>query len=616
MSRNRSKRTHRKKTMRGLTEARSSFLLISINTFVWFSIIIFFALTWLYITLPDVSEKLSPSRHPSITLTASDGTVLAKIGNVYGKPIKYKNIPPTLIHAVLATEDRRFYSHIGIDIFGTLRALWANIKAGRITQGGSTITQQLAKNLFLKPERSYKRKIQELMLAFWIEYHFSKNQIITLYLNRVYFGAGTYGIDAAARKYFGKPVRKIDLWQSAMLAGLLKAPSRYNPFANINLATIRANLVLRNMVSIGYVTQTQADGVNRKNSNIRKRTKTRIAPYFVDWVLNQIQDYVGRPDSDLIILTTLRPHLQEKAENVLKTSLTNTKTKYRKPQVSLVSMDPNGAVLGMVGGRNYKKSQFNRATQAHRQPGSAFKPIIYLSALEAGMTPSTTIVDSPINEAGWKPRNFDNSYRGKVTLLEALTKSINTVAIRVAKKVGLNQVVKKANNLGIRINTKSDSSIALGTAEVTPLALTAAYATFANGGFGVWPYGIVEIRDFSDNLLYRRHGSGLGKAMDKTHATSITKMLQNVIVRGTGKNAAIDRPAAGKTGTSQNFRDAWFIGYTPNMVTSVWLGNDDNLPMNNITGGGMPAKIWREFMLTAHKGIPKKTFSILPLIGS
>ena len=580
-------------------------------TAVWSITLGTFFLFWLYLDLPKIPKNIASVRQPNISIISVHGNELANIGSLYNPVIKLKKLPKSLKNAVLATEDRRFYHHFGIDFIGVARALHTNLSAGRIVQGGSTITQQLAKNLFLEPKRSYKRKIQELMLALWIEHTFSKDQILSLYLNRVYLGAGTYGVEAASQKYFDKSASALNTWQSALLAGLLKAPSRYNPLASKKLAEKRARQVLTNMVAAGYLTEFQSKKALKKRTIKYTEATNNVAPYFIDWVLNQVQYFIGKPNRDLLVITTLDDKLQLLAEHHLKNGLTGPKVSKNSPQAAFIAMDKTGAIRSMIGGRDYSYSQFNRSTQAYRQPGSAFKPIVFLSGLEAGMTPLTVINDKPVNEFGWKPENFDKKYRGPTTLIDALAHSINTVAVRVCKKVGLDKVIQKASVLGIQIPPPGNSSVALGTAEVSPLALTTAYAAFANDGKGVWPHGILEIKDSDGVTLYRRYGTGVGQIMSSDHALTITKMLESVIIKGTGKKANIGRPVAGKTGTSQNFRDAWFVGYTPNLIASIWLGNDDNSPMKSITGGGLAAMIWGKIMNAAHQDIKISRFEIL-----
>jgi len=573
-------------------------------TFFTWAVIIFTLLAgWYYLDLPDVDEALEATRRPTVTLVSADGQVLAARGDLYGIPVNLRDLPAALPDAVMATEDRRFRDHIGIDPIGVLRATVANVRAGRIVQGGSTITQQVAKNLFLTPERSLKRKFQELMLAFWLEHRFSKDQILTIYLNRVYLGAGTYGVDAAARRYFAKPAARLSTYEAAMLAGLLKAPSRYNPAANAEAAHKRTRQVLANMVAAGYLTQSQA----RAAENNRKRRiaagSRRIGRHFADWVLDQVPSFVSPGDRDVTVITTLDADLQRSAERRLARLIAGQGAKRGADQAALLVLGADGAVIAMVGGRDYAKSQFNRVTQAKRQPGSAFKPFVFTAGLEAGLTPKTVMEDAPVEIGGWKPKNYDGGYAGPLTLTQALANSVNTIAVKVARKAGAEKIVETARRFGITSDLEADLSLALGTGEVTLMELTTAYVPFANGGFAVWPYGIREIRDGSGGTLYKREGSGLGRAAHPGRIAAMNAMLARVITEGTGKRAKLARPAAGKTGTSQDFRDAWFIGYTSDRVAGVWFGNDAAKPTKGLTGGGLPALLWRDVMTESHRGL-------------
>ncbi len=571
---------------------------------VWGVIGSLFVAGWFYTDLPDFEDSLAPSRKPTVWILAQDGTEIAAVGDLYGIPVRLEDVPPSLPQAVLATEDRRFYSHFGVDVIGLSRAMVANVRAGRIVQGGSTITQQVAKNLFLTPDRTIKRKIQEVMVALWLENKFSKDQILELYLNRVYLGAGTYGVDAAARKYFAKSASELTVWQSAMIAGLLKAPSRFNPHADRERAAGRTRVVLSNMVAAGYLTQAEAEQARDLKSRGGTVRPGRTAPYYVDWVLDQVRDFAGSPDRDLIVQTTLDRAVQRTAERRLDDLIATYREPRRVEQGAVLVMSPDGAVRAMVGGRNYARSQFNRAVQARRQPGSAFKPVIYLAGLRAGMSPGDMVDDAPISIGDWQPKNFDNKYRGPVTMSDGLAGSINTVAVRIALEAGMDRVTDAARALGIDPGDAPDASVALGTGEASLLDVVSAYAPFANGGDGVIPYGIAEIRDGGGNVLYARSGAGPGRTVSPANVGRMNAMLRRVIETGTGKNAAIGRPAAGKTGTSQNYRDAWFIGYTKDYLAGVWLGNDDGTPMKRVTGGSLPAAVWKDVMIAAHRSQP------------
>jgi len=571
----------------------------------WAAIIGGGALVYFALTLPDTSQLTVAERRPSVTILAEDGSTIASFGDLFGRPLSLKEMSPFLPKAVIATEDRRFYHHFGIDPVGLVRAALTDLRARQIVQGGSTITQQLAKILFLSPERSLARKIRETLLALWLEHRFAKNQILEIYLNRVYLGAGTYGVDAAAHRYFGKSAAKLNLFESAVVAGLLKAPTRFSPARDRDKATARADQVLAAMVEAGSITTADAAGAEKEGAALAVvgRPGSR---YFADWVADQIGDFSGTANRDLTVRTTLDPRLQEIAETVIGDTLTHYGAKDSVSQGALVALSPDGAVRAMVGGRDYGQSQFNRATQAQRQPGSAFKPFVYLAGLEAGLRPTDRFVDAPIRVGNWQPHNYLNRYQGEMSLSEGLAQSINTIAVQVAERAGIPRVIAAANRLGITSELARDASIALGTNEVNLLELVSAYAPFANGGMGVLAYGISEIRDSDGNILYRRTGSGPGPVVTPELAGMMSDMLTGVIAHGTGKAAALPRPAAGKTGTTQDYRDAWFIGYTADLVAGVWLGNDDDTAMNKVTGGSLPAAAWRNFMLAATKDMPVK----------
>jgi penicillin-binding protein 1A len=571
----------------------------------WTVIVGSVVLGYFALTLPDTGDLTRAERRPSVTILASDGSLLTSYGDLFGQPLTLKEMSPYLPKAVVATEDRRFYSHFGVDPIGLVRAVFANVAAGHIVQGGSTITQQLAKNLFLTPERSLSRKIQETLLALWLEHRFSKNQILEIYLNRVYLGAGTYGVDAAAHRYFNKSARQTNLYESAAIAGLLKAPTRFNPIRDSDKAAARTAQVLAKMVDAGFVTSSQAMAALSGGTSLTAVPVTRPgARYFGDWVAEQLGDFADAGNRDLTVVTTLDPRMQAQAEAAIAEAIIREGGKMAVSQGALVAMSPDGAVRAMVGGRDYNGSQFNRATQAQRQPGSAFKPFVYLAGLEAGLQPSDQFVDEPMRIGNWQPRDYTGHYQGEMTLAEGLVQSVNTIAVQVAQRAGLRNVVAVARRLGISSPLAPEASLALGTNEVNLLELVSAYAPFANGGLGVWPHGIIEIRDGAGKIVFRRTGSGIGQIVSAELTGTMNQMLSAVIGHGTGKSAALPRPAAGKTGTTQDYRDAWFIGYTADLVAGVWLGNDDNAPMNRVTGGSLPALTWRRFMLTATQAMP------------
>ena len=552
---------------------------------------------WFARDLPNPREIARVTRTPAISLLDSRGREFANFGGVVGDQVSVDQLPPWLIAAVIATEDRRFYRHFGIDLRGIFRAAFRNLREGGVREGGSTLTQQLAKNLFLTHQRSYKRKIQEVLLALWLEQNLSKDEILTLYLNRVYFGAGAYGVDAAARRYFAKPATGVTLGEAAMLAGLLTAPSRYAPTVNPQGARARAGVVLSDMVEAGFLEDEQADAAKAKTVSIVTRPTRRRGRYFADWVRDQLPDYVGTGgNTDLVVGTTLDVDLQAAAESAISETMAAAKRDLNAGQAALIAMTGDGAVRAMVGGADYRASTYNRAVTALRQPGSAFKLFVYLAALENGISPSSRVVDAPLEINGWKPRNYSGRFRGDMSFREAFATSVNTVAVRVSERLGRGRVIDTARRLGITSKMASHPSIALGAAEVTLIELTAAYAAVANGGFGVWPHAIVEVGGNGDHGLYRRQGTGPGRVLSATTSRQMTALLQAVVTSGTGRAAQMDGFAAGKTGTSQDYRDAWFVGFSGDLVVGVWVGNDDATPMRGVTGGTLPARIWRQFM--------------------
>jgi penicillin-binding protein 1A len=578
---------------------------LAVLIFLWAAILSSAVLGYFALNLPDTDELTRAVRRPGVTILAADGSLLTTYGDLFGQPLTLKEMSPYLPKAVLAAEDHRFYSHFGVDPIGLVRALFANISAGHVVQGGSTITQQLAKNLFLTPERNIGRKIQETLLALWLEHRFTKDQILEIYLNRVYFGAGTYGVDAAARRYFKKSARHTNLYESAAIAGLLKAPTRFNPTRDRGKAAARTAQVLAKMVDAGFITASQESAALSGGASLAAVTATRAGVrYFADWVSEQLAEFVDTGSRDLTVVTTLDPRMQAEAEAAIADVLARSGSKMAVTQGALVAMSPNGAVRAMVGGRDYSESQFNRATQAQRQPGSAFKPFVYLAGLEAGLQPSDQFVDEPVRVGNWQPRDYTGHYQGEMSLAEGLAQSVNTISVQVAQRAGLSNVVAVAHRLGILSPLTPEISLALGTGEVNLLELVSAYAPFANSGSGSWPYGITEIRDAAGKVVFRRSGPGLGQVVSAELAGTMNEMLSAVIDHGTGRSAALSRAAAGKTGTTQDYRDAWFVGYTADLVAGVWLGNDDDTPMNKVTGGSLPAQTWRRFMLAAVQNMP------------
>ncbi|HEU5046930.1 MAG TPA: PBP1A family penicillin-binding protein [Rickettsiales bacterium] len=564
-------------------------------------------LSFLYLNLPDISTLSQFKKKPSIIVKAEDGAVLGAYGDVYGDYVPYDQLPQNLINAVMATEDRNFFHHFGIDPLGMLRATYVNMKARRVVQGGSTITQQVAKNVFLTPERTFKRKLEEMMLAIELERRYSKQEIMTIYLNRVYMGAANYGVDSASRRYFGHSVRETNLSEDAILVGLLKAPTRYAPTNNPDLSEKRATQVLLNMQDAGYLTDEQVkqaeDNFGDEDSSYRDHHRFGSF-YFSDYVVGLLPEFIGEQQDDIVVTTTLNPQWQDNAEDAINTIMDASGKKKNASQAALVSMAPDGAIKAMVGGRNYRASQFNRVTQALRQPGSSFKLFVYLAGLEAGYTPQSEMVDQPVSIGKWHPRDYTGKYQGNMTLEHAFAESINSIAVQLSEAVGREKVVAMAHRLGISSEIEADPSIALGTTEVTLLDMTRAYAHLASNGVSVLPYAIKRIQTTDGRLLYDRNAVAGGEVLSQPVVRMMNDMLVAVTTTGTGRGARFGRMIAGKTGTTSDYKDAWFIGFTPNLVTGVWVGNDDSKPMKKVSGGSLPASIWREFMSASLKKEP------------
>ncbi len=572
---------------------------------VWGLVALAALIGWHMMKLPPINSLVVPKRPPTITILGADGKTIAVRGDMGGAAVPLKALPPYLPKAFVAIEDRRFYHHFGLDPIGLTRAVVTNVLHRGVREGGSTLTQQLAKNLFLTQERTISRKIDEVILALGLEAKYSKDQILELYLNRVYFGSGAYGVEAAAQRYFGKSARTVTLGEAAMLAGLVKAPSRLAPTRNPKLARERADLVLAAMENGGFVSGAMAKTARAHPVAIAKETGPGSTGYVADWVMDSLNDYVGRFDADVTVQTTIDPVLQSVAEKALAEELAQKGDRYGVSQGALVAIDPDGAVRALVGGRAYADSQFNRATSAHRQPGSAFKPFVYLTALERGLTPDTVRDDAPISVKGWRPENYSHQYMGPVTLTTALANSLNTVAVRLTLEAGAVNVVKTARRLGIASPLEPNPSIALGTSEVTPLELVGAYVPFSNGGIAALPHVIERVRGEKNKTLYARQVSGSGRVIAPEQTGMMNRMLQETLLAGTARRASIPGwSAAGKTGTSQDYRDAWFVGYTGHMVTGIWLGNDDSSPTKKATGSGLPVEIWNRFMRAAHQNVP------------
>lgn len=562
---------------------------------------------FVYYTLafPDPLSLRHKERAPVIRILARDNKVLSERGGA-DDYIPLDLIPPIVIDAVVATEDRRFNDHYGLDPVGLVRAAFANLRAGRFAQGGSTLTQQLAKNLFLTSDRTMGRKLEELVLAVWLEMRLGKREILELYLNRVYFGGGAYGIEAAAQRYFDKSARELSISEAAILAGLLKAPSKYSPSTNPDAARARGRVVLAKMREFRVITPEQE--ARARNEEVRfvsakHHQAASSIDYAVDYVLDRLPTIIDGDHSEVIVETTIDEALQLKAAEVLQKALAVQGPALMASQGAVTLLDGDGRILALVGGRSYPDSQFNRAIKAKRQPGSAFKPFVYLAALEAGHTPESATYDLPLNLKGWSPKNDNGKYSGAVTLRHALAHSINTVAVRLLLDTGAHRVAEAAQRLGVRSELREDPSLALGTSEVSLLELTGAYTTFANGGYTVGPHIVRRVRLGSGRVLYARPAAKINPSVTLANVGAMNSMLHDVMTQGSGRRAAIaNHPAAGKTGTSQEFRDAWFVGYTSYMTAGVWIGNDNGQPMNKVRGGQLPAQVWNEIMTVAHAG--------------
>jgi penicillin-binding protein 1A len=552
--------------------------------------------------LPDTSKLYDVERQPSISYLDRSGAMVAVRGSQYAPPVDLDKLPPHVPKAFIAIEDRQFYWHFGFNPWGIIRSQIYNLQnKGGPLRGGSTITQQLARNLFLTTNQNYRRKAQELILAIWLEAKFTKKEILALYLNRVYFGGGAYGIEAASQRYFGKPASQLTLGESALLAGMMKGPNRYSPVSATDRAERRATIVLDEMVRTGAITPQERDEAFKTPVRVNPTLANQRAQYFTDWVDDQVRSLVGEPTEDLVVETTLDLPIQAAAEQAMRKGVAAGKAQGVE-QGALVAIDGEGRVRAYVGGVDYTESQFDRATTARRQAGSAFKPFVYLAAMEAGRTPADIVVDEPIKIGNWEPRNYTNDFRGPMTLQTALAQSINTIAARLANEVGTGNVAAAAKRLGINSHIQLDPSMALGAVEVSPLEMTQAYAPFANGGFLAKGYGIQRIRTASGKILYDHSvEKNERKQVIGTPALQyMNQMMRQVITNGTGGRAKVPGyDLAGKSGTTSDYRDAWFVGYTGGFVTAVWVGKDNNKPMKRVSGGGAPAGIWRDFMSAA-----------------
>lgn len=547
--------------------------------------------------MPDIENLDRGTDKQVVQINFSNNNRITNFGDIYYDEAQFYELPQNLVNAVVATEDRKFFNHFGVDILAIVRASYVNHKAGKIVQGGSTITQQLAKLLFLNSERTLQRKIQEVILAFQLERRFTKEQIITIYLNRAYFGSGNYGVAAASKFYFGKSVSNISLNEAALLAGLLKAPSKLSPKNNQDSAEDRTNVVLSRMIEEGFISE---KNIKEINQDISFKTNSSQKLYFADFIHDQYGEFLTKKDLNkklISVSTTLDEKVQASLEDAVNKFVVNNSKKIDKSQIAVIVMKRDGACLGMIGGKDYQHSQYNRAVSAKRQAGSTFKTFIYLSAFEEGYEPRDVFEDKKVNIGEWLPDNYDKKYFGKVNLRDAFANSLNSVAIQLAQKINHQKIADIAIKLGITspIN-RNDLTIALGTTEVTLYELTAAFASIANDGHPVIPYAISEIKDEDNNKLYIRESSGFPSVLSESTQEYAREILRAVVENGTGKKANISSEVLGKTGTSQAYRDAWFIGFDDNYVIGVWMGNDDNSSTQKITGGSLPAELFAKIL--------------------
>ena len=573
------------------------------------------AVFYYYTTLPLVTELLDGREKGSVVMTDRQGIPFAWRGEQFGGDLRTDQASPHLVNAIIATEDKRYYSHFGIDPIGVGRAFLANMRAGRVVQGGSTITQQVAKLLFFDNTRSLERHIKQVPIVLAMEWKYGKQDILSIYLNRVYLGAGSNGFEAAAQRYFGKSAREVGIAESAMLAGLLKAPSRYSPTNDLASAQNRAAVIVGLMQDQGYITLAEARAALASPAILSRSAAARAGGSFADWIMEEAPDYLTRQTSeDVEIRTTFDPAIQRAAEAAVNTVFENRVKDGSKAQAAIVVMSKDGAVRAMVGGRAIGRAgagQFNRATQALRQTGSSFKPFVYAAAMELGMSPLQIIDDAPITvdvpgSGPWTPKNYTRQYYGPVTLTHALANSLNASAVRLSQTVGTDLVRAVAQDFGIASPLANGPAFVLGTSEATLLEMTGAYAGFLNQGRKAVPYGLTELRLRGDDAPLFEGEQGFGhRVITERAAGNLVYMMHEVIASGSGQRAALPgRPAAGKTGTTQGARDAWFIGFTGQYVAGVWMGYDDNSKLAGVTGGGLPAEIWKETMLRVHEGLP------------
>lgn len=567
----------------------------------WGILMLGIVLAWYARELPNIIDNPKLERKASITVLANDKSVIARYGDIKGKNVTADTIPKKLANAILATEDRRFYYHFGLDPIGLLRAVVVNFTNKGVVQGGSTITQQLAKNLFLSQEKTLKRKIQEALLAMWLEHKLTKDEILASYMNRVYLGAGTYGVEAASKIYYNKEAKNLSLYEAAVIAGLLKAPSRYSPLSNPEESRSRAKVVLHAMVDSGFITEKEAKRAPPSKARLHKESVAeKSSRYFSDWIADSLDDVIGVPKDDIIVETTMDPDVQESTATILKKSVEANGSKYNVSQAASVVLRPDGSIVALVGGVDYAKSQYNRAIQGLRQPGSSFKPFVYLAAVERGANEYTAVLDAPLKIGKYKPQNFGNKYYGDTTLINALTLSLNTVAVRLAQNVGIGNVINVARRMGITADLEPNLSLALGSAEVPMIEMAQAYATINSGGYAIKSYGIKRIKTTAGKKLYEYKPEPSPRVFRGGDIQILTNMMMSVVQNGTGTGARSPFFVAGKTGTTQDHRDAWFDGFSRDYVAVVWFGNDNNSSMKStMTGGAVPARAWKDIITSA-----------------
>ncbi len=575
-------------------------------TFAFIALMVVAVVFYYSVTVPDPREAALMKTAPNLTILAQDGRFIAERGMRRGYT-RYADLPAHLVNAAIAAEDRRFRYHFGFDPMGMARAALRNWRAGRVVEGGSTITQQLAKNLFLNSNRTWTRKAEEVILALWLESRYTKDEIAELYFNRVYFGAGNYGIGAAAYHYFGKEPQHLTLAEASLLVGLIKAPSQYSPSRNLQGARDRARTVLKAMAEAEMIGLEEYGLAVAQPATFHTLPSTPGFEHLVDWIVELVPQLAGEIHTNVIVETSVDANLQEAAWSALRDVMGGIGATVHVSEAAVVALSPDGRLRALIGGMNYQTSQFNRAVAARRQPGSAFKPFIYLAAVEQGYKPDDVITDAPVQVGAWSPGNYGGIYRGKISLRRALADSSNMAAVRLTSNIGLSRVITIARRLGITTELRAHPTLALGASDVTLLEMAGAYASFANGGFSTAPQVIDRIRDENGNVLYARSTAEPHRVISEANVSAMNDMMHAVVEKGTGQGGSLPgQIVAAKTGTSQRYRDAWFVGFTPHYVGGVWMGNDNNGPMKRVTGGSLPAEVWRQMMTKAHEGLEPK----------